>query len=45
MPGLPRVYLAGRGRGVQGHAVDPPSSKAQATRTFRPEAGTGAVAR
>ena len=30
-PGLPcQIYLAGRGRGVQREAVDPPSSKAQA---------------
>ena len=31
LPGLPcPIYLAGRGRGVQREAVDPPSSKAQA---------------
>jgi hypothetical protein len=33
------VYLAGRGRGVQREAVDPPSSKAQAPSQTRPEAG------
>jgi len=27
--GCPQIYLAGRGRGVQREAVDPPSSKAQ----------------
>ena len=38
-----QIYLAGRGRGVQREAVDPPSSKAQAPSQTR--AGGGAAAR
>jgi hypothetical protein len=43
LPGLPQIYLAGRGRGVQREAVDPPSSKAQALSGIW--AGGGAAAR
>jgi hypothetical protein len=40
-----QVYLAGRGRGVQREAVDPPSSKAQAQSGKRPKGGAAARSR